>query len=66
MPESASKSPGPVVPLWTVQQVSSYLGVPVDTLYGWRNRGIGPRAHKVGRHLRYDPAEVRRWLSERP
>jgi excisionase family DNA binding protein len=48
--------------LWTVEDVSTFLGVPVSTLYQWRHRRIGPRAAKVGRHLRYDPADVRSWL----
>ncbi len=50
-------------PLWTVDDVSAYLGVPVATLYQWRHHRAGPPAYKVGRHLRYDPAEVRTWLS---
>lgn len=49
-------------PLWTAADVSAFLGVPVNTLYQWRYRGQGPRARKVGRHLRYDPADVRAWL----
>ena len=52
----------PIEPLWTVHDVSAFLGVPVATLYQWRYRGIGPRASRVGRHLRYDPADVRAWL----
>jgi predicted DNA-binding transcriptional regulator AlpA len=48
--------------LWTVQDVADYLGVPVRTLYDWRCRDYGPRARKVGRYLRYEPAEVRHWL----
>jgi excisionase family DNA binding protein len=51
-----------VEPLWTVEDVSAFLGVPVATLYQWRHRRIGPRASRVGRHLRYDPADVRAWL----
>jgi excisionase family DNA binding protein len=51
-------------PLWTVEDVSTYLGVPVTTLYQWRYRRTGPRASRVGRHLRYDPADVRAWLAE--
>ena len=51
-------------PLWTVRDVSSYLGVPIATLYVWRHRGTGPRAYRVGRYLRYDRSEVRRWLDE--
>jgi excisionase family DNA binding protein len=51
-------------PLWTVEEVAEFLGVPVNTLYQWRYRRTGPRAGRVGRHLRYDPAEVRAWFSE--
>jgi len=49
-------------PIWTVQEVSAFLRIPVGTLYQWRHRRTGPRASKVGRHLRYDPTEVRAWL----
>lgn len=38
--------------------------MPIGTLYAWRTKGIGPAAYKVGRHLRYDPAEIRRWLAQ--
>ncbi len=48
--------------LWEIEDVSAYLGIPVGTLYQWRHRRKGPRAAKVGRHLRYDPAEVRAWV----
>jgi excisionase family DNA binding protein len=48
---------------WTVEDVSAYLRIPVGTLYQWRHRGVGPRASKVGRHLRYQPSDVRVWLA---
>lgn len=48
--------------LWTVQDVADYLGVPVRTLYDWRRRDYGPRARRVGRYLRYEPDEARRWF----
>jgi Helix-turn-helix domain len=50
--------------LWNAHDVSAFLGVPVATLHQWRYYGTGPPAFKVGRHLRYDPAAVRRWLVE--
>ncbi|MFI6235258.1 helix-turn-helix domain-containing protein [Micromonospora sp. NPDC050784] len=50
--------------LWTVEDVSDYLGVPVQTLYAWRKRRIGPPAGRVGRHLRYDPDVVRAWFAD--
>jgi predicted DNA-binding transcriptional regulator AlpA len=50
-------------PLWTIEDVSTYLGVPVKTLYQWKWRGEGPPVRKVGRYLRYDPAAVKRWVT---
>lgn len=50
--------------LWNAHDVSEFLGVPVATLHQWRYLGTGPEAFKVGRHLRYDPEVVRRWLVE--
>jgi hypothetical protein len=50
--------------LWSVNDVSGYLGVPVSTLHQWRYLGKGPAAFRVGKHLRYDPDVVRRWLVE--
>jgi hypothetical protein len=50
--------------LWTVEETSAWLRVPVATLYQWRTRHLGPPAYRVGRHLRYDPADVRAWLDD--
>jgi excisionase family DNA binding protein len=47
--------------LWTIRDVSAFLGVPVGTLYQWRHRGDGPPALRLGKHLRFDPDMVRRW-----
>ena len=52
--------------LWTVQDVSYYLGVPVQTLYSWRGQGRGPDARLVGRRLRYRPEDVRAWVAALP
>jgi predicted DNA-binding transcriptional regulator AlpA len=34
----------------------------VDTVYQWRRKGTGPRGFRVGRHLRFDPDDVRAWV----
>jgi hypothetical protein len=31
-------------------------------LYAWRTRGKGPRGIKVGRHLRFRPADLAAWI----
>ena len=34
----------------------------VETVYQWRRKGTGPRGFRVGRHLRFDPEDVRVWV----
>jgi hypothetical protein len=48
-----------IEPLWSVDDVSVFLGVPLSAVYQWRYRRVAPRASRVGRHLHYDPADVR-------
>ncbi|MGW0875832.1 helix-turn-helix transcriptional regulator [Streptomyces sp. NPDC002740] len=37
----------------------------VETVYQWRRKRTGPRGFRVGRHLRFDPADVRAWVDSR-
>ena len=50
--------------LWSVEETAFYLGVPKATLYRWRCLGVGPAAARVGKYLRYDPAEVAAWVRQ--
>ncbi|MFI9548482.1 helix-turn-helix domain-containing protein [Streptomyces sp. NPDC052016] len=36
----------------------------VETVYQWRRKRIGPPGFRVGKHLRFDPAAVRAWVTE--
>lgn len=56
--------PTPLEPLLTLDEVSAYLGIPKNTLYRWRVDGGGPRAIKVGKHLRYRHTELETWLGQ--
>ena len=56
--------PSRIAPLWTVQDVADYLRVPVQTLYSWRVQGYGPRARRIGKHLRYRSEDVIAWLDQ--
>lgn len=47
-----------------IQEVADYLQIPKTTLYVWRSQGIGPKAFKVGRHLRYRLTDIELWLQE--
>ncbi|MFG3012304.1 helix-turn-helix transcriptional regulator [Streptomyces cinerochromogenes] len=46
----------------TPVDLADLLGVPVETVYQWRRKRTGPRGFRVGRHLRYDPNDVRAWV----
>lgn len=48
--------------MWTPDDVSAFLQVPVQTLYQWRRKGFGPQARRVGKHLRWSPDAVRAWF----
>ena len=49
-------------PLLSTNEVARLLVVHVTTLYCWRYKGAGPRAFKVGKHLRYRLQDVVEWL----
>jgi predicted DNA-binding transcriptional regulator AlpA len=51
--------------LWTIQDLSYYLGVPVATLYQWRCQNFGPAGSRMGRFVRYRPKDVRAWVASR-
>ena len=50
--------------LWTMDDVSAFLGVPVATLFQWRSRGEAPPGIRLGKHVRFDPDQVRAWVAE--
>jgi excisionase family DNA binding protein len=49
--------------LLSIQELADFLSVPLSSIYGWRGRGFGPPAIKVGRSLRWRPADVDEWLT---
>lgn len=51
--------------LLSMQELSDWLQVPIKTLYDWRHKGEGPPTIRVGRHLRFDPADIADWLNAR-
>ena len=63
--EAIERAVSPSEPLMTPDEVAAYLQMPRATLQLWRAKRRGPRAHKVGRHVRYRRDDVERWLEER-
>lgn len=45
--------------------LATELNVPLSTVQKWRHYGTGPRAHKLGRHVRYRRSDVEAWLEQR-
>lgn len=58
-------------PLFTEAEAAEYIGMSVAFLRVARSKGIlgsrtPPPPHlQLGRHVRYDPVDLERWLSER-
>lgn len=50
--------------LITAPEAAEYFRLPIGTLYSWRHFGTGPRAIKVGKHLRYRESDIEAWLEE--
>lgn len=48
----------------TPADVAELLRVPIETVYAWRKQRTGPRAFRVGKHLRYDPADLTTWINQ--
>jgi hypothetical protein len=51
-------------PLWSTDDVAECLALSARTVRRWRVDGRGPGWFRVGQMVRYDPAEVYRWLHE--
>ncbi len=54
--------PPDLPPLLDIRELSEYLGVPVSTIYDWRSRGVGPRAYRFGKHLKFAVTDVTEWI----
>ncbi len=50
---------------WSHRETAAYLGIPEATLHQLNYKGTGPRSYKIGRHRKYRPADVERWVEER-
>ena len=63
--QDTSVLPEGMEPLMGIEEVASYLRVPVATVRKWNHLGTGPRPLKIGRHVRYEPTAVREWVDGR-
>ena len=49
-------------PLVTITELAEYLGVPVKTIYEWRQTGRGPVGLRIGRHVKFRISDVQAWV----
>jgi predicted DNA-binding transcriptional regulator AlpA len=49
----------------TPDDIAEIFDVPKETVYQWRKKRTGPPSFRIGKHLRYDPTDVRAYVSER-
>ncbi|MCX4574538.1 helix-turn-helix domain-containing protein [Streptomyces sp. NBC_01571] len=49
----------------TPDDVAEIFGVPLETVYQWRKKRTGPPGFRIGKHLRYDPTDVRAYVAQR-
>ncbi|MFZ3557070.1 helix-turn-helix domain-containing protein [Streptomyces sp. BH055] len=48
----------------TPGDIAETFGVPLETVYQWRKKRTGPPGFRIGKHLRYDPADVQTYVTE--
>lgn len=60
-----STKASPIARLNTEQEEAARLNVSRRTLQAWRVRGEGPPFVKLGRAVRYSPADVDHWIETR-
>ncbi|MFE1801106.1 helix-turn-helix domain-containing protein [Streptomyces sp. NPDC059517] len=49
----------------TPDDIAEIFEVPKETVYQWSKKRIGPPGFRIGKHLRYDPADVRAYVTQR-
>jgi predicted DNA-binding transcriptional regulator AlpA len=49
----------------TPEDIAEMFEVPIETVYQWRKKRTGPPGFRIGKHLRYDPADVRAYVTQR-
>lgn len=49
----------------SVDELAQYLQLSKETNYHWRLEGTGPKATKLGKHLRFSRENVQAWLQAR-
>jgi len=49
----------------TPDDIAEMFEVPKETVYQWRKKNTGPPSFRIGKYVRYDPADVRAYVTQR-
>ncbi|MET8896892.1 helix-turn-helix transcriptional regulator [Streptomyces albogriseolus] len=49
----------------TPADIAEMFEVPLETVYQWRKKRTDPPGFRIGKHLRYDLADVRAYVDQR-
>jgi excisionase family DNA binding protein len=49
----------------TPDEIAEIFEVPLETVYQWRRKHTGPPGFRIGKHVRYDPTDVRAYVDRR-
>ncbi|WP_432194203.1 helix-turn-helix domain-containing protein [Streptomyces sp. bgisy027] len=49
----------------TPDDIAEMFDVPLETVYQWRRKHTGPPGFRIGKYVRYDPADVRTYVTQR-
>ncbi|MGQ4478187.1 helix-turn-helix domain-containing protein [Streptomyces sp. SAS_276] len=49
----------------TPDDIAEIFEVPKETVYQWRKKQVGPPGFRIGKYIRYDPADVRAYVTAR-
>ncbi|WP_406727830.1 helix-turn-helix domain-containing protein [Streptomyces sp. GD-15H] len=49
----------------TPDDIAEMFEVPLETVYQWRKKRTGPPGFRIGKHVRYDPDDVRAYVAQR-
>jgi predicted DNA-binding transcriptional regulator AlpA len=47
---------------FSLNDLSAHFGIPLETMRGWRKRGLLPPALKVGKHVRWRRESIEAWI----
>ncbi|MDD0858400.1 helix-turn-helix domain-containing protein [Arthrobacter alpinus] len=47
----------------TPKDICRELQIPEQTFYQWRVKHLGPKAHRIGRHLRISRSDFNEWIA---